>query len=333
MAQLRRDPITREWVNITTERGKRPSDFHHREEARLVPARDYSQCPFCPGNETMSGQDLLRYGTDRSWSLRVVPNKFAAFSGSGQPARIRHGLYESMPAVGAHEVVIETPHHNTSLSRLDVAQVNLVIHSYRERYLALRRDARLKYILIFRNHGKVAGASIKHAHSQIIATPVIPHVARARIEGLQRYDEERHACAYCDMIEQELDAGERLVVQNSAFVALAPYAARHPFETWILPKERNAQFVSIDEAQMSELAAILKETLLRLDLCLGDPPYNFMLLTTDFSDQFHWHIEIIPRLSVAAGFELGTGIYLNTVAPEQAATFLRTVNLPKQAAC
>lgn len=332
MAELRRDPITREWVNIATERGKRPSDFHHREEAQLVRTRDHSRCPFCPGNETMTGQDLLRYGTGRDWSLRVVLNKFPAFSSSGEAARTGYNLYESIPAVGAHEVIIETPHHNRSMSRLRVAQVKLVIQAYRERYLALRQDARLKYILIFRNHGRVAGASIEHAHSQIIGTPIIPQVARARIEGLQRYDAERHACAYCDMIEEELDAGERLVMQNSSFIALAPYAARHPFETWILPKERNAQFVSITEPQMADLAATLKEALLRLDLCLGDPPYNFMLLTTDFSDQFHWHIEIIPRLSIAAGFELGTGIYLNTVAPEQAASFLRAVNFPEQTA-
>jgi UDPglucose--hexose-1-phosphate uridylyltransferase len=328
MGELRKDPITREWVNIVVERAKRPSDFYHQEESRFVRISDHSRCPFCPGNESQTEAALLEYPADEArtrWLLRVVPNKFPAFHGESDARRTAHGVYFTAAAVGAHEVVIETPEHGKSLARLDLFQVNLVLSAWRERYLALRRDARIKYILIFRNHGGVAGASIDHAHSQIIGTPIIPQMALTKIRGLERFEREHGRCIYCDIIEQEQRDGQRIVTQNRSFIAFAPFASRHPFEIWILPFRRDAHFVNISRDEQRDLAAILKETLLRLDLCLSDPPYNLMLLTTDFSDQFHWHIEIIPRLSIAAGFELGTGIFCNVTAPEQAAQFLREV--------
>jgi len=330
MGELRRDPITREWVNIVVERAKRPSDFHHREESCFVRTSDHARCPFCAGNESQTEAALLEYPADETrthWLLRVVPNKFPAFYGKGDARSTAHGVYFTAPAVGAHEVVIETPEHGKSLARLDLSQVNLVLSAWRERYLALRRDARIKYILIFRNHGRVAGASIDHAHSQIIGAPIIPQVALTKIRGLERFEREHGRCIYCDIIEQEQRDAQHIVTQNRSFVAFAPFASRHPFEVWILPLRRNAHFVNISRDEQRDLAAILKETLLRLDLCLSDPPYNLMLLTTDFSDQFHWHIEIIPRLSIAAGFELGTGIFFNVSAPEQAAQFLREVEV------
>jgi UDPglucose--hexose-1-phosphate uridylyltransferase len=329
MAELRKDLITGEWVNIVVERAKRPSEFHHRKESRAVRG-EHSQCPFCPGNEVQTGASLLEYpgaADGEPWSVRVVPNKFPAFHGAGDAERVQHGINLAAPAVGAHEVVIETPEHGKSLARLELPQVERVLAAYRERYLALREDPRLEYTLVFRNHGKVAGASIEHAHSQIIGTPIIPQLAHTRIRGIERYQQEHGRCVYCDIIEQEQEDARRIVAQNASFIAFAPFASRHPFEIWILPMERKAHFVDISPGELRDLAAILKETLLRLELCLGDPPYNFMLLTTDFSEVFHWHIEIVPRLSIAAGFELGTGIYLNVVAPEQAAQFLRDVTI------
>ena len=327
MAELRRDPITREWVNIATERGKRPSDFHRGGRARIVGLIGHSRCPFCPGNEERTGAEVLRYAKGRDWSVRVVANKLSAFTDCGAAARSQCGIYERMPAVGTHEIVIETPDHCRNLSRLGVAEVKQVLDAYRERYLALRKNPRIKYVLIFRNYGKIAGASIEHAHLQIVGTAIIPPAARVKIAGVQRYEEEYGSFVYCDMVEEEMWGGDRLVAQNASFLALTPYASRHPFETWIIPLERDAHFTGIGETRMADLAAILEETLLRLDLCLGDPAYNFLLLTTDLSDGPNWHIEIVPRLNVAAGFELGTGIHVNPVAPEDAAGFLREVIL------
>ena len=332
MPELRKDLITREWVVITTERSKRPADFAHKEEAALVRTRDHSFCPFCPGHESAAPEELLAYrppgGAFTDWQLRVIPSKFPALDHcNGATLEEQRGIYERMHGVGAHEVIIETPEHGKSLARLDAEQVELVLRAYRERYIALREDPRLQYILIFRNHGKVAGASIEHGHSQIIATPAIPKLAWDKIHGVQQYEEYTGRCVYCDILKAELREGERLVCTNDSFVSFAPYASRYPFETWIVPRERNAHFTAITEQQMHDLAAVLKETLLCLDLCLDDPPYNFMLLTTDFSENFHWHLEIIPRLTIAAGFELGTGIYINVVPPEDAAAHLRAVEI------
>jgi UDPglucose--hexose-1-phosphate uridylyltransferase len=327
MPELRKDLITREWVVIAHERARRPSDFSHQREAALVTTSDHAFCPFCPGHESASPDEIASYREEgsRQWQVRVVANKFPALCPQDWSFAERRGLYENLSGVGAHEVIIETPDHGVSLARLEVAQVERVLRVYRERYLALREDAHHQYILPFRNHGKVAGASIEHAHSQIIATPVIPQQAQIKIEGVRRYQEYSGRCVYCDIVAEELRDGERLIATNDSFVAFAPYASRYPYELWIVPRERDAHFTHISETQLHDLAAITKETLLRLDLCLDDPPYNLMLLTTDFSDNFHWHIEIIPRLTVAAGFELGTGIYINVVQPEQAAADLRAV--------
>ena len=332
MPELRKDPITREWVIIATERAKRPSDFSHPKQP-VVQASDSLICPFCPGNEGLTPPEILAYREPGSppdtegWSVRVIPNKFAALTSEGQPVARRRGIYESMSGVGAHEVIIETPEHGKSLARLGTRQAEQVLQAYRDRYIALHQDDRFKYILIFRNHGRVAGSSLEHAHSQLIATPTIPWLPMMKIKGVERYQEYFQRCVYCDTVAQELSEGERLVAVNESFIAFAPYASRYPFEIWIMPKERGAHFISIRAEQMRDLAAVLRDTLLRIDLCLDDPPYNYMLLTTDFTDDFHWHIEITPRLSIDAGFELGTGIHINTVAPEQAAAFLRETNL------
>jgi UDPglucose--hexose-1-phosphate uridylyltransferase len=324
MSQLRKDPITREWVCISTDRAKRPSDFHHREEAALVRTSEHSVCPFCPGNESASAESILVYpSAGGEWSLRVVPNKFPALDRNAAPPVTRCGIYQSMSGVGAHEVVIETREHGKSLAHLEQSHVERVLHAYKERYLALEKDPQNKYILIFRNHGKVAGASINHAHSQIIASPMVPQQALVKIKGVELYEDYFGNCVYCDVVEEELRFGERVVAQNASFVAFAPFASRHPYEMWILPRKREAHFARIGSEETHDLSMILKEALLRLDRCLDDPPYNYMILTTSFSEHFHWHLEIIPRLTIAAGFELGTGIYINVVAPEQAAADLR----------
>lgn len=331
MSELRKDPITREWVCIATERAKRPSDFAQKADHAHDPRAESAVCPFCPGSEHLNPADILvlpNGSGSGAWLVRVVPNKFPALRRGAEPTIARHGMFETMEGVGSHEVVIETPEHGKSLARLNVAQVERVLQAFKERFLALEVE-RHKYILVFRNHGKVAGASLEHAHSQIMASPMVPQQAWLKIQGVERYEEYSGRCVYCDIVDQETRDGERMVAQNESFVCFAPFASRHPFELWILPKRRDAHFARIDPEQMRDLAVILKETLLRLDLCLGDPPYNFALLTTAFSNDFHWHIEIIPRLAIAGGFEFGTGIYINTVAPEQAANFLSEVKIPE----
>ncbi len=333
MPELRKDPITREWVIIATERGRRPNDFARPADERTIGANRVADCPFCPGNESKTPPELLAFREEggapdgSGWRVRVVPNRFAALQTEGEPLSVRRGIYESMSGVGAHEVVIETSEHGKDLAWLDVWQVEEVLWAYRQRYIELRKDERFKYISIFRNHGRTAGASLEHAHSQIIATPIIPWLPMMKIKGVEHYREYFQRCIYCDTVEQELGEEERLVSVNDSFISFAPYASRYPMETWIMPRERSAHFIGITAGQMRDLAAILKETLLRLDLCLDDPPYNYMLLTTDFTENFHWHIEIVPRLTVEAGFELGTGIHVNTIAPEQAVAYLRAIDL------
>lgn len=330
MSELRKDPITRDWVCIATDRALRPSDFAQRDEHTQEPLVGHPMCPFCPGSEHLCPTDILTLPNDTGdapWSVRVIPNKFPALRRGQNPAISRHGIFESMPGVGSHEVVIETPEHNKGLARLDVPQIERVLHAYRERFLALEAE-RHRYIFVFRNHGKLAGASLEHGHTQIIASPMIPPHAWQKIQGVVRYTENSGRCVYRDMVEEETCEEERLVAQNESFICFAPFASRRPFELWILPRRRESHFARIDSGQMSDLAAILKETLLRLEICLGDPPYNYTLLTTAISNDSHWHIEIIPRLAVAGGFELGSGIYINTVAPEQAAVYLRNIALP-----
>lgn len=329
MAELRKDPITREWVNIAAERAQRPSAFAHAQPARKGADNLRALCPFCPGHEAMSGPELLRYAkAGGAWSVRVLPNKFPAFFGNAKAERGCCGIYETMPAAGAHEVVIDTPEHSKSFARLSVEEIELVLRAYRERYLALLEDPRLKYVLIFHNHGPAAGASIAHSHSQIIGTPVLPQYARMKIEGVERYKKRFGRCVYCDIIEQERREETRVIARNRTFISFAPFASRHAYETWIMPLEQKARFVDIAPNEFKYLAAILRETLLRTEICLGGPSWNFVLLTTELSRQFHWHIEITPRLSVPAGFELGSGMFINTVAPELAAASLREVTLP-----
>jgi UDPglucose--hexose-1-phosphate uridylyltransferase len=345
MPELRRDPITGEWVIIASERAKRPVDFLGRaradDEAVAGPARgggDRAQCPFCPGNEGMTPPEILAFrhpGSQRDgpgWWVRVVPNKYPALAVEGDLMKKGLGMYDWMNGVGAHEVIIETPDHSRHLPDLGVRQVEDVLWAYRARYLDLKKDPRLKYILIFRNHGRVSGASLSHPHSQLIATPMVPGEVEAEMQGARRYEGYRDRCVYCDILGQEVAEGSRLVSQNDHFMSFEPYASKYPFETWIMPKRHSASFAAISAQEQTAFAAMLGETLRRVCLCLEDPPYNYTLHTApcDSDDRpgFHWHLEIFPRLTIAAGFEMGTGIYINVTPPEVAADYLREVRLP-----
>lgn len=351
MPQLRKNPVTREWVIIAAERAKRPSDFSHDEEDPGVRPAWVEGCPFCPGSETLTPPAVLTYrnGEDDAnangggWWVRAVPNKYPALAIEGGLDKVGVGMYDQMNGVGAHEVIIECPQHNLTIETMSHEQVVDVIWAYRDRYVDLKRDQRFEYIMFFRNHGKRAGASLEHPHSQLVATPMVPIQVLHEMEGCQRYYEFRDRCAYCDMIRQELDDGVRMLAENDHFVAFEPFASKYPYETWILPKRHAAAFVSMTAAEVECLAAMLRDVLGKLSRCLASPPYNYTVFTApcklddSTSMTHHWHVKIMPRLSIAAGFEMGTGIYINVAAPEDAAAYLRaadqqTVSAPIAAA-
>jgi UDPglucose--hexose-1-phosphate uridylyltransferase len=269
------------------------------------------------------------------WWVRVVPNKFPALAVEGDLNKLGLGMYDWMNGVGAHEVIIETPEHSRSLALLDARQIEDVLWAYRARYLDLKKDPRLKYILIFRNHGRVAGASLAHPHSQLIATPMVPGDVAAEMAGAKRYESYRERCVYCDIMRQERDESARLVAENEAFIAFEPYASKYPFETWVMPKRHGPSFAAISAEEQASFAAILGETLRRVHVTLDDPPYNFTIHTapcdSDERSDYHWHLEIFPRLTITAGFEMGTGIYINVTPPEIAARYLREAEVGQMA--
>ncbi len=328
MPELRRDPIHGRWVIISTERGRRPSDFVTEEQRPIG-----GFCPLCEGNEDKTPPEIIAFrnnGTPQNgpgWTLRVVSNKFPALRIEGELNREGDGIYDKMNGLGAHEVVIETPRHHETLSTLPLKAVNDVLWAYRERMTDLKGDQRLRYVLVFKNHGVAAGASLEHSHSQIIALPIVPTWVNEEIEGAKNYFEYKDRCVFCDIIRQELRQKSRLIIENQGFLSVAPFASRFPFETWILPKTHYPSFEHM-EPPLYELAAqILSETLQRLHRVLNDPPYNYVIHTSSFSglekDHYHWHFEIMPKLTKVAGFEWGTGFYINPTSPEEAARYLR----------
>lgn len=311
------------WVIISTERAKRPTDF----APPAGPAAGGKICPFCPGNEAMTPPEVLRLERDGRWQVRVVPNRFPALVPDGETGRQGVGIYDRMNGIGAHEVVIETPDHAQRLGDLSPADVELVLRAIRDRALDLGRDPRIRYIMAFKNEGAGAGASLAHSHCQLIATPIIPVLVKEELAGARRYHEFRGRCVYCDMVRQELDEQTRLVATGDRFVAFAPFAPRFPFETWLVAREHFTSWDSLTDERLADLARTLKDVLERLGRALGRPDYNFVLhpgpRSASGTQHYHFHLELLPKLSKIAGFEVGTGFYINPVAPEDAARYLR----------
>lgn len=328
MSELRKDPVTGRWVIISSERGRRPSDF---QEA--PPKRKGGFCPFCAGNERFTPPEILAYresGTapnSPGWSLRVVPNKFPALKIEGNLDKTGIGLFDKMNGIGAHEVIIETPSHDVTMSKLPEKKIEDILWAYRDRVIDLRKDTRFQYILIFKNEGEAAGASLEHSHSQLIALPIIPRQVSEEIEGSRVYYNYKERCIFCDIVRQEMYAEERNVSENEHFLAITPFAARFPFETWIIPKNHNSCFDKAQPWEYSSLARILRNVLQRLDKVLNIPPYNYIIHTCpqrgQINEFYHWHLELIPKLVRIAGFEWGSGFYINPTSPEEAAKFLR----------
>lgn len=332
MPDLRKDPIVGRWVIIASSRAKRPHDFDstpQRQKGRY--------CPFCEGHEDKTPDEILAYrrpGSHRNregWRVRVVPNKFPALEIEGQLNKRGDGIYDMMRGVGAHEVIIESPRHIVSTSELSEEELREVFWVYRDRLVDLKKDPRLVYGMIFKNVGAAAGASLEHTHSQLIVTPIVPINVWEEMTGSLEFYNYRGRCVYCDMIQQELATEKRIVLDTPGFVAFCPFASRFPFETWILPKNHTSHFENIQKHEVEELSGVMRQVIVKVEAALDQPAYNYIVHTAPFDTQelghYHWHIEIMPSLTKTAGFEWGTGFYINPVPPEQAAAFLREVEV------
>src|SRR5215203_4217303 len=273
MADLRKDPVTGRWVIISTERQKRPTDF----QIETVTTRKDDQCPFCAGHEDRTPPEILSYRNGAGWDVRVVPNKFPALRVEGDLDRQGEGLFDRMNGIGAHEVIIETPHHNQTLASMGEQAIEKVFWAWRERVLDLKRDIRLRHIVIFKNHGASAGASLEHAHSQLIALPIVPRELKEELAGAKRHFKLRERCVFCDIIRQEAKDGTRLIAESADFAAIAPYAPRFPFETWVLPKRHRSRFEDTTPGEFASLARMLKDLLQRMNATLLTPPYNLLV--------------------------------------------------------
>jgi UDPglucose--hexose-1-phosphate uridylyltransferase len=335
--ELRKDPIVGSWVIVSTDRVRRPTDFFRQQ----VTVKG-GFCPFCYGNESKTPSEILAYRPPREggpqaprdssgWTVRVVPNKFPALGIEGSLNRQAEGMFDKVSGIGAHEVIIMSPEHSASLASLPAKRVEDVLWAFRDRIIDLKKDRRFKYILLFKNHGEAAGATLEHPHAQLIALPIIPKHALEELEGSKQYFILKERCVYCDVLRQELENPVRVVAENDEFVTLAPYAPRFPFETWILPKRHESAFENSSSQVFEALALAMKELAMKADLVLDRPAYNLIIHSSPLQDpsneHYHWHLEFMPRLTKTAGFEWGTGFYINPTPPEESARFLRQADV------
>jgi len=341
MPELRKDPIIGRWVIVSVEHSRKPKDFI--ENLSFV---EEGECPFCAGKEYLTPKEILslsdsrqKYQKSTNWQVRVIPSQAPLLRIEGDLDRRGKGVFDVLNGIGAHEVIVESPQHISNMADLGEENIALVITAYVERLRDLEKDKRFKYVLIFKNYGFSAGGGrIMHTRSQLIATPVTPIRVKEELFGSKRYFEFRERCVFCDLIMQEIATKQRVVLETDSFITITPFASRFPFEVWILPRNHNCDFMNLRETEKLDLAKILKRTLLRLKLGLNDPAYNMIVHTAPFrrekegywktiDQDYHWHIEIMPRLIQVAGFEWGTGFYICPIAPEDAAQYLKEVQV------
>ncbi len=336
MPEMRRNPITGEWTIIATERAQRP----HKPSLDATPffgGKNHDpECFFCYENEHTTPPEVLVYrekpgaANTPGWSLRVVTNKFSALNLNEEFCmQDDNHLQVCCYARGLAEVVIESPHHTLNTALFPIQQIELLLKAYKERYIELSKEPSIKYIAMFKNNGSQAGASLEHPHSQIIATPIVPPVIQAEIEGAKQYYKENKSCIYCDMIDNELKDRSRIIYENEEFLSFAPYASRSPFETWLIPKFHSDSYHKLTAKQLKGLSEAWKTVLYKIYMGLDNPPYNYFIHTSptrqDTEEFFHWHMELIPKMTIMAGFELGTGMFINIAIPEQSAEYLRGI--------
>jgi UDPglucose--hexose-1-phosphate uridylyltransferase len=331
MPEFRQNMATREWVIVASERAERPDQFTRRKVERRVITQLSENCPFCPGNEHLTPPPTLVIRNGNQWSVRVVPNKYAALRADDSNEREKIGLFLKAGGYGIAEVIIETPRHDLSIATMPETQVRLVLQAYRERTRQVAKMQNVNFVTLFRNHGERAGTSLQHPHSQLIATPIIPPNVRDQIhQSMMSYDS-YGTCVFCEMMAEELEQGERLIINSEKFVAFVPFASRSPFEIKILPKEHRAFFGDVTDEELDDLARVLKTILLKVYKGLDDPDYNYIIHSAPVGDDdarySHWYIMVVPRLTTPAGFEMGSGIYINVMAPERCAQVLKNVEI------
>lgn len=332
MPELRQNRVTKEWVVIATERAKRPDQMVQKKEAKK--AESYSAtCPFCAGNEHLAPPEVMRLPVpgDGAWRVRVIPNKFSALAREGEPTRNVHQSRRTIYAVGLHDVLIETPDHSLTAALLPESHVVDIVRAYKARHDAAIADPRIAHVTLFKNHGSAAGASLEHAHSQMIATPIVSSQVRARMHEAIRHYDEFGECIFCQIMHEEVAEGTRVILASDHFVALVPFASPSPFNLHIFPRRHMATFGAINDAEITDLAHVLKTILGKLYVGLENPDFNYTVRTgpdgSEGEPYYHWYISVIPRLTKVAGFELGTGMFINTVLPEAAAEFLRNLKV------
>lgn len=331
MPEIRQNIATKEWVIIATERARRPEDFTapRRTMTHERPAR-VETCPFCPGNEAMTPEpSLVVADAEGAWRQRVVPNKFGALSPTSTFQHVEAGVARMTDGYGFHDVLIESPLHNTTTALLSPGDVAATLAALRDRANQVARNERITQIIPFKNHGESAGTSLEHPHCQLVSLPIVPSHIRQRLEEAMRYYDEHGSCVFCDMARMESEAAARVICEDEHFVAFIPYAAFSPFHTWIVPRRHSALFTLVSDEQLASLGVILKTTLLKLYRGLGDPHYNYMIrmapLAYEKIQWSHWYLSVVPKVTRTAGFELGSGMYINTALPESSAAFLRSV--------
>lgn len=332
MSEIRLNPITREWVIIAREKGRKPEDFIIVKENRKPP-EFLKTCPFCPGNETVTPKETFKICDEKGWKIRVVPNKFAVLSNEGERARSHTGLRKNVNGVGTHEVIIETPIHNLTAATMPLEQLKEVIQTYKDRFLETYRDQRVDHVILFKNSGAASGTTIEHPHSQVVGIPVMPLHIRSRIENAMRFFDDTGECLMCRTIKDELNEGARIVMDTKHFTAFVPYAALSPFHTWIFPKKHSGFFADMQSDEIWDIASNLKSIMARLCHGLNNPDFNYVVMSGNPSDVnsgfIHWYLSIVPRVAMASGFELGSGVYINSLIPEKAAEYLRNVKIPE----
>jgi UDPglucose--hexose-1-phosphate uridylyltransferase len=330
MPELRQNRFTKEWVIVATERARRPEELSVKRERKPLP-RHVASCPFCPGNENLTPPEVLRVGNGEGWQVRVVPNKFAALSRDSDLQRTFIRSRRSMHGFGIHDVIVETPDHSLSMALMPQEHVAEILRCYKRRFDELSADPRIAHVTIFKNHGADAGTSLEHPHSQLIATPIISSQVRGRMyEALRHYDEFGE-CMFCSALEEDLEEQTRLVLTSEHFIAVEPFASASPFSTYIYPRRHMASFGYTSEAEIVDLARVLRTVLAKLYVGLKNPDFNYSIRTAPAEcagvTYYHWYLSIIPRLTRVAGFELGSGMFINTVLPEAAAEYLRNVQV------
>lgn len=343
MPEIRKDPVTGRWVVFSPERLQRPNQF----EFNAKPAGEVRADPFAAGNESYTPPEVFAIREPGSapngpgWKVRVVPNRFPALRVEGELNKEAVGFYDKMNGIGAHEVVIETPDPELALEELSLSGIVDVLKALRARMLDLMQDKRFKYLMVFKNVGAQAGASQKHSHSQIIALPVIPLALKEKLAPCQEYFVQKDRNIYEDILRNEVKEAERMVYENAGFGVMCPFASRFAFETLLLPKQQRADFYLCGDHELVLLADALQKILMAYRVGLNVPSYNLIIHTAPIrhgkTNQWHtldfdfrWHIEILPRMAGIAGFEFGTGFHINPVFPEEAARFLREVNVKEQ---